>query len=69
MHELKKGLGEGGDLVLILACTKCPAQFELNNQSVALAIGMEVSFIEYVRSIQSISRCSVCNGTGGSNDN
>lgn len=60
IDELEKGLGKDGDLVLIIACTKCDAQFELNSQAVALAIATEAKVIEYIRYVQS-SKCPSCN--------
>jgi hypothetical protein len=57
--ELEKCLDADGDLVLVIACTKCHAQYELNPESVAMAIGMGIQFIEYVRFVQS-SKCRVC---------
>lgn len=60
LQELEKGLGQG-DLTLIVACTKCDANFELNKESVVMAIMNETSFIEYLRWIQS-SKCLKCNG-------
>ena len=60
LEETEKDFGNG-DLTLIVACTKCPANFELSKQSVVMAIGTQTSFIEYLRWIQG-SRCSICNG-------
>ncbi len=60
IDEIEKGLGNGGDLVLIISCTKCDAQFELNSQAVALAIATEAKVIEYIRFVQS-SKCPSCN--------
>jgi hypothetical protein len=56
--ELEKGFGEG-DLTLIVTCTKCDANFSLNNQSVAMSIMNNTSFIEYLRWVQSCA-CVVC---------
>jgi hypothetical protein len=58
IEETKKGLGEG-PLCLIIACTKCDTQFELEKQSVVIAIGMKTPFIEYLRWIQT-SKCRAC---------
>jgi hypothetical protein len=60
MDELSKGLGKEGDLVLMIGCTKCPAQFYLNNESIVMAIATETTFVEYVRWIQN-SKCPSCN--------
>lgn len=59
IKELKKGLGDE-DLTLVVACTKCNAQFELNHESVVIAIMNETPFIEYLRWIQN-SKCKNCN--------
>lgn len=59
-HEMKKGLGEDGDLVLIICCKKCDAKFELNREAVALAILMKITLIEYIRYVQN-GKCSICN--------
>lgn len=63
IHELEKGFGEG-PLTLIVTCTKCDSNFELNKETVVLAMVMETTFIDYLRWIQS-SKCSSC----GENDN
>jgi hypothetical protein len=60
LEAVNEGLGEDGDLCLIIACRKCDAMFELNNQSVTMAIGMNIPFIEYIRFVQN-SKCPVCN--------
>jgi len=62
LDEIEKGFDkEDGDLTLIVACTKCPATFELSKASVVMAIGTKTSFIEYLRWIQG-SKCSACKG-------
>lgn len=59
-YELDKGLGEGGDLILEIACYKCDAVFELSKESVSMAIATQCTFIEYLRYVQS-SKCPKCN--------
>lgn len=59
LEELDKGIEKDGDLTLIIACTKCDAQFELNKGSVLMAIGTKATFIEYLRWVQS-SKCPNC---------
>ena len=59
LEEIEKGLGDG-DLTLIISCSKCGENFELNRESVVMAIGLDTSFIDYLRWVQS-SKCSVCN--------
>lgn len=56
--ELSKGLGDG-PLTLEVVCTKCDARFELNKESVAMAILTNTSFIEYLRWVQNGS-CHLC---------
>ena len=58
-EELKKGLGNEGDLCLLIGCHKCGANFELNNQAVAMAILMETPLLEYIRFVQD-SKCPKC---------
>ncbi len=58
IEETKRGLGEG-PLTLIISCTKCQSKFDLEKQSVVIAIGTKTAFIEYLRWIQS-SKCRVC---------
>lgn len=60
LEELEKGMGKG-DLTLIISCIKCSANFELNKESVAIAVGTKCSFIEYLRWIQGC-KCPCCNG-------
>ncbi len=59
IEELEKDDWAKGDLCLIIACTKCDAMFQLNNQVVALAIMCNVSFIEYAKTIQN-EKCPLC---------
>jgi len=59
LEEVEKGLGDG-DLTLIILCSKCHAKYELNPESVVMAIGLNTPFIEYLRFVQS-SKCRVCN--------
>jgi len=59
-EELEKGLGEGGDLILEIACHKCDAVFELSKESVAMALATQCTFVEYLRFVQS-SKCPKCN--------
>jgi len=58
--ELEKGFGEDGDLVLGIFCRKCDAQFEIGKEGAAMAFLTEITFIEYVRWVQS-SKCPECN--------
>lgn len=60
IDELEKGLGEG-PLTLLIHCTKCQTQFDLNKEAVAMATLMNASFIEYLRYVQS-SKCTACQG-------
>ncbi len=59
VDELEKGLGDG-DLTLIIACTKCDAEFQISSDAAALAIMTNCSFIEFLRAVQS-DKCRVCN--------
>ncbi|HEY3527456.1 MAG TPA: hypothetical protein VGK47_14770 [Nitrososphaeraceae archaeon] len=59
LEEVEKGLGDG-DLTLIICCYKCHTKYELNPESVVMAIGLNTPFIEYLRWIQS-SKCPNCN--------
>lgn len=59
LEEVEKGLGDG-DLTLIIICSKCHTQYELNPESVVMAIGLNTPFIEYLRLIQ-CSKCPNCN--------
>ncbi len=65
VNELEKGVGNG-PLTLGIYCTECNAQFELNNEAVAMAIFLNTSFIEYLRYVQS-SPCRAC-GKGANNE-
>lgn len=58
LEEFEKGLGEG-DLTLIVTCTKCNADFDLNRESIVMALLNDTSFIEYLRWIQN-SKCKIC---------
>lgn len=60
IEEIEKDDWGNGDLCLFIGCTKCDAQFELNNMAVTIAIGMNIPFIEYVKYVQN-SKCPVCN--------
>lgn len=58
IDELEKGLG-CGPLTLGIYCTKCNAQFELNNEGVAMAVFTSSSLLQYLRYVQS-SSCPAC---------
>jgi hypothetical protein len=58
-EALEEGLGDKGNLCLGIYCTDCGAQFEMNNESVAMAIGLNISLLDYIRYIQN-SKCKVC---------
>lgn len=60
LQEMESGEFSKGNLCLIIACTKCMNQFELNNESVVMAIAMKTSFIEYLKYVQN-SKCPKCN--------
>lgn len=49
-----------GDLCLAIYCTKCNAQFELNKESIVMAIATNCTVWDYVKWVQG-SKCSVCN--------
>lgn len=51
-------LGEG-PLKLGIFCCNCNAQFELNNQAVAIAVMTQTSLLEYIKSVQN-SKCPNC---------
>lgn len=51
---------EWGDLVLGIYCQKCDAQFELNNEYIAMALISGASVWEFIKCIQS-SNCQNCN--------
>ena len=53
-----KNLGKG-PLTLGIFCTRCNAQYELNNQAVAMAILTETTFLEYLKYDQS-DKCTSC---------
>ena len=57
-QETQQELGNG-PLTVGIFCTKCNAQFELNKESVAMAVMLNTPFIEYLRWIQS-SKCIAC---------
>ncbi len=48
-----------GNLVLAIYCRDCDAQFEINPETVALALVMKTSVWEYIETIQN-STCRVC---------
>lgn len=58
IEELDRGLGNG-PLTLGIYCTKCNAQFELNQEGVAMALLTKATFLEYLRFVQN-SRCRAC---------
>lgn len=60
MEQLEKGLGDQGDLTLMIACTKCDATFELGFEGVAMTVATNQPFIEYLRWVQN-SKCPTCN--------
>jgi hypothetical protein len=60
---IEEGLGKG-PLTIGIYCTKCNSQFELNKESVAMAVMFETTFIQYLKWIQQ-SECKKC----GANDN
>ncbi len=60
LDELEHGLGDQGDLTLIIACTKCDATFEIGKEGAAMAVATNLPFIEYLRWVQN-SKCRVCN--------
>lgn len=53
-------LGKEGDLILIIACTKCGATFEVNKQMLAIASITKSSFIKMFIYVLN-SKCKVCN--------
>lgn len=58
LEELEKGLGDG-PLTLVIRCINCGSYFDLNNESLAMAIMSNTTFIDYLRWIQ-ISDCPLC---------
>jgi hypothetical protein len=60
LEELEKGDFGGGDLALFIACTKCGANFDLNRESITLAIMGRTTLIDYIRYVQH-SKCPECN--------
>ena len=58
LEKQLKILGDG-PLTLIICCCKCNAHYELNKAPVAIAIAMNISFIEYLKYVQN-SSCKNC---------
>jgi hypothetical protein len=57
--EIKiESLGKG-PLTLVVGCNNCGSYFGLNNESVALAVITHITFLDYLRWIQS-SVCPSC---------
>lgn len=54
----EKELGEG-PLMLIIHCTKCKNSFQLNNESIVMAIGLNTTFIDYLKWVQNC-KCIEC---------
>jgi len=48
-----------GNLCLGIFCRDCDAQFELNHESIAMAILTDADIWDYVRYVQN-SRCTIC---------
>lgn len=58
IREMSEDFGDG-DLILMIGCRKCDANFELSKESVALALMMNTSLIEYIKYVQH-STCPKC---------
>lgn len=58
LEVVKDGIGKG-PLTLIIACSKCYEQFELDKSSISMAILTGASLVEYIRYVQN-SKCPSC---------
>lgn len=58
-NEKKEDFSDG-DLILVITCRKCDAMFEINAQSIAIAMMTNASIWEYIKYVQH-SKCRVCN--------
>lgn len=62
----KKDLGKG-PLTLTITCCNCNALFEINRESIVMAIVMKTPFIEFFKFVQNgnCSNCGDINNTDG----
>ncbi len=60
MDDDKKEDFTQGDLVLIICCRKCDAQFELNPDAIAVALMTNATVWDYIKSVQ-LGKCRECN--------
>jgi len=60
LDVLNKGDFGDGDLTLIIACTKCDANFEINREAITVAIMGNTTFIDFMIAVQH-EKCSECN--------
>jgi len=60
IEEIEKGDMGNGPLTLIITCCNCNSMFEINRESIAIAIMTNVSLMDYIRYVQN-SKCPECN--------
>lgn len=59
IDAIENGLGTDGDLVLVIYCRKCNAQFEIGRSGITMAILMKTKVLDYIRVIQNC-KCPKC---------